>query len=99
MAARFVADYGLPEYDAAIRYHRDMNFTMIRNWVGMIGDDEFYDDDEAVGGELSEDPETVDSDELMAEVERFLHVGDAHTVARECAAVDVHAILAAAVGT
>ena len=30
------------EYDAAVRYHRDMNFTMIRNWVGQIGDDEFY---------------------------------------------------------
>ncbi|HEY3440874.1 MAG TPA: discoidin domain-containing protein [Paludibaculum sp.] len=30
------------EYDAAVRYHRDMNFTMIRNWVGMIGEDEFY---------------------------------------------------------
>jgi hypothetical protein len=31
------------EYEAAVRYHRDMNFTMIRNWVGMIGEDEFYD--------------------------------------------------------
>jgi beta-galactosidase/beta-glucuronidase len=30
------------EYDAAVRYHRDMNFTMIRNWVGQTGDDEFY---------------------------------------------------------
>lgn len=30
------------EYDAAVRYHRDMNFTMIRNWVGQIADDEFY---------------------------------------------------------
>ncbi len=30
------------EYDAAVRYHRDMNFTMIRNWVGQIGDDELY---------------------------------------------------------
>jgi hypothetical protein len=30
------------EYDAAVRYHRDMNFTMIRNWVGQIGGDEFY---------------------------------------------------------
>jgi hypothetical protein len=30
------------EYDAAVRYHREMNFTMIRNWVGQIGDDEFY---------------------------------------------------------
>ena len=30
------------EYDIAVRYHSDMNFTMIRNWVGMTGDDEFY---------------------------------------------------------
>jgi hypothetical protein len=30
------------EYEAAIRYHRDMHFNMIRNWVGQIGDDEFY---------------------------------------------------------
>ncbi|WP_321472201.1 discoidin domain-containing protein [uncultured Paludibaculum sp.] len=30
------------EYDAAVRYHREMNFTMIRNWVGQIGEDEFY---------------------------------------------------------
>ena len=31
------------EYDAAVHYHADMNFTMIRNWVGQIGDEEFYD--------------------------------------------------------
>ena len=30
------------EYDIAVRYHRDMNFNMIRNWVGMTGDEEFY---------------------------------------------------------
>ena len=30
------------EYDAAVRYHADMNFTMIRNWVGQTGDDEFF---------------------------------------------------------
>jgi hypothetical protein len=30
------------EYDAALRYHREMNFTMIRNWVGQVGDEEFY---------------------------------------------------------
>jgi len=35
--------YRAREYDAAVRYHRDMNFTMIRNWVGQIGEDEFYD--------------------------------------------------------
>jgi len=30
------------EYDAAVKYHADMHFTMIRDWVGMIGDEEFY---------------------------------------------------------
>jgi hypothetical protein len=30
------------EYDIAVRYHKDMNFTMIRNWVGQTGDEEFY---------------------------------------------------------
>ena len=30
------------EYDIAMRYHREMNFTMVRNWVGQTGDDEFY---------------------------------------------------------
>ena len=35
--------YRAREYDAALRYHREMNFNMIRNWVGQIGDNEFYD--------------------------------------------------------
>ena len=30
------------EYDAAVRYHCEMNFNMIRNWVGQVGDDAFY---------------------------------------------------------
>jgi hypothetical protein len=30
------------EYDIAVRYHKEMNFTMIRNWVGQIGDESFY---------------------------------------------------------
>lgn len=34
--------YRAREYDAAVRYHREMNFTMIRNWVGQIGDAAFY---------------------------------------------------------
>jgi beta-galactosidase/beta-glucuronidase len=34
--------YRAREYDAAVRYHRHQNFTMIRNWVGQTGDDEFY---------------------------------------------------------
>jgi beta-galactosidase/beta-glucuronidase len=35
--------YRAREYDIAVRYHRDTNFTMIRNWVGQTGDDAFYD--------------------------------------------------------
>jgi hypothetical protein len=34
--------YRAREYNAAVRYHKEMNFTMIRNWVGQIGDDEFW---------------------------------------------------------
>ncbi|GAA3751662.1 glycosyl hydrolase 2 galactose-binding domain-containing protein [Terriglobus aquaticus] len=30
------------EYDAAMRYHREMNFNLVRNWVGQIGEDAFY---------------------------------------------------------
>jgi hypothetical protein len=30
------------EYNAAVAYHKDMNFTMIRNWVGQTGDEEFF---------------------------------------------------------
>lgn len=34
--------YRAREYDIAVRYHKDMNFNMIRNWVGQTGQDEFY---------------------------------------------------------
>jgi beta-galactosidase/beta-glucuronidase len=34
--------YRAREYDAAVRYHSDMHMTMIRNWVGQIGEDAFY---------------------------------------------------------
>ncbi|MGB9160845.1 MAG: discoidin domain-containing protein [Candidatus Sulfotelmatobacter sp.] len=30
-------------FDARLRYHREMNFNMIRNWVGMTAKDAFYD--------------------------------------------------------
>lgn len=35
-------NYRAREYDIAVAYHADMNFTIIRNWVGMIGDEELY---------------------------------------------------------
>lgn len=31
------------EYDTKIRLHNEMNFNMIRNWLGSTTDDEFYD--------------------------------------------------------
>jgi hypothetical protein len=34
--------YRAREYDIAVGLHRDQHFNMIRNWVGQIGDDEFY---------------------------------------------------------
>ncbi len=34
--------YRAREYDIAVRYHKEMNFTMIRNWVGQTVDEEFY---------------------------------------------------------
>jgi beta-galactosidase/beta-glucuronidase len=34
--------YRAREYNAAVRYHADMHFNMIRDWVGQIGDEEFY---------------------------------------------------------
>ena len=35
-------NYRAREYDVAVKYHADMNFTMIRNWVGMTGSRDFY---------------------------------------------------------
>jgi len=34
--------YRTREYEAALRYHRDEHFNMIRNWVGQTGDEAFY---------------------------------------------------------
>jgi len=31
------------EYDLKVKLHRDMNMNMIRNWIGSVTDEEFYD--------------------------------------------------------
>ncbi|MDD4969111.1 MAG: discoidin domain-containing protein [Paludibacter sp.] len=31
------------EYDTKVKYHKEMNFNMIRNWIGSTTDEEFYD--------------------------------------------------------
>jgi hypothetical protein len=35
--------YRSREFDAALAYHRDMNFNMVRDWTGMVAQDAFYD--------------------------------------------------------
>ncbi|HUX83669.1 MAG TPA: discoidin domain-containing protein [Chitinophagaceae bacterium] len=35
--------YRQREYDIAVRYHKEMNFNMIRDWVGQVDDQAFYD--------------------------------------------------------
>ena len=35
-------NYRKREYETAVAYHADMHFTMLRNWVGMTGDEELY---------------------------------------------------------
>ena len=34
--------FGEKDYDNCVRLHKEANFTMIRNWVGMTGSDYFY---------------------------------------------------------
>ncbi|MDP4192282.1 MAG: beta-glycosidase, partial [Bacteroidota bacterium] len=34
--------YRSREYDIAVRYQKEMNMNMLRNWVGQTGDDEFF---------------------------------------------------------
>ena len=41
--SEFMLRYRAREYDVAVRYHREMNFNMIRNWVGQVGENAFYD--------------------------------------------------------
>ena len=35
--------YRAEDYERAMQLHRHENFNLVRNWVGMIGDEEFYD--------------------------------------------------------
>lgn len=35
-------DFSAEQYEAAVDYHSQMHFNMIRNWVGQVADDEFY---------------------------------------------------------
>lgn len=74
-------NYRNREYDIAVRYHRDMNFTMIRNWVGQIGDEEFFEACDRYGvmvwqdfwlANPSDGPEPDDEAMFMANAEDFV---------------------------
>jgi hypothetical protein len=73
--------YRAREYDIAVRYHKEMNFTMIRNWVGQTGDDEFYDACDKYGIMVWQDfwlanpvdgPDPNDNGMFMKNVEDFV---------------------------
>ena len=69
------------EYDIVVRYHKDMNFTMIRNWVGMTGDEEFFEACDRHGVMIWQDfwlanpwdgPDPDDNDMFLANAEDFV---------------------------
>lgn len=69
------------EYDIAVRYHAAQNFTMIRNWVGQVGDEEFYEACDRHGVMVWQDfwlanpwdgPDPYDEDMFMANAEDYV---------------------------
>ncbi|MBQ9660854.1 MAG: beta-glycosidase [Bacteroidales bacterium] len=74
-------NYRVREYDIAAAYHADMHFTMIRNWVGMTGDEEFWEACDRHGVMVWQDfwlanpadgPEPDDAAMFLANAEDFL---------------------------
>jgi Glycosyl hydrolase 2 galactose-binding domain-like/Exo-beta-D-glucosaminidase Ig-fold domain/Glycosyl hydrolases family 2/NedA-like, galactose-binding domain len=73
--------YRAREYDAAVRYHSDMHFNMIRNWVGQIGRDAFYEACDRHGVMVWQDfwlanpwdgPDPADDDLFLANARDFI---------------------------
>lgn len=65
-------------YDLRVKLHKEMNLNMIRNWIGMVGDDEFYDACDKYGIMIWDDfwlanpvdgPNPKDENMFMANVE------------------------------
>jgi hypothetical protein len=73
--------YRAREYDVAVRYHSDMHFNMIRNWVGQIGRDAFYEACDRHGVMVWQDfwlanpwdgPDPADDDLFLANARDFI---------------------------
>jgi hypothetical protein len=73
--------YRSHEYETAMRYHRDLHFNMIRNWVGMTDDEAFYDAADRNGVVIWQDfwlanpwdgPDPDDNDLFLANAKDYL---------------------------
>jgi hypothetical protein len=73
--------YRRREYETAMRYHRDLHFNMIRNWVGMTDDEAFYDAADRFGIVIWQDfwlanpwdgPNPDDNDLFLANAKDYL---------------------------
>ncbi len=73
--------YRAREYETAMRYHRDLHFDMIRNWVGMTDDEAFYDAADRYGIVIWQDfwlanpwdgPDPDDNDLFLANAKDYL---------------------------
>lgn len=75
------------EYDIAAAYHADMNFTIMRNWVGQTGDVELYEACDRHGIMIWQDfwlanpadgPDPDDSEMFLANAEDYLRHHRSH---------------------
>ena len=75
------------EYDIAVAYHADMNFTILRNWVGQTGDVELYEACDRHGIMIWQDfwlanpadgPDPDDSKMFLANAEDYLRQHRSH---------------------
>ena len=73
--------YRAREYDIAVQYHADMNFTIIRNWVGQTGDMELFEACDKYGIMVWQDfwlanpydgPNPLDNDMFLANAEDMI---------------------------
>ena len=75
------------EYDIAVDYHADMNFTIMRNWVGQTGDAELYEACDRHGIMVWQDfwlanpadgPDPDDAEMFLANAEDYLRHHRSH---------------------